>query len=239
MADNVVIEAFTELAPRYEEVVDRELREFWGLGYREFVNRLINTIPIDEGDVVLDVATGTAIIPLEIADKVGTRGQVVGLDITLAMLQHGHRNVKASGSTSHIRLVCASAMAMPFIESSFDVVICGLGMHHMDVPQMLFEMRRVLKRGGSLIMADVGASALWSFFGARWAKLLIARRYGPIQESARAKAEMEAFPNVRTAEEWRSILSKFGFIKAEINKIRPRLPWYPWGLFMRAVAEGA
>lgn len=233
---DVIIEAFTELAPRYEEVVDRELREFWGLSYEQFVDRLVGMMPINEGDVVLDVATGTALIPLRIADKVGVKGQVMGLDITPAMLKHGRKKVEAAGSSSCISLVCASAMATPFVEGTFDVVICALGMHHMDVPQMLSEMRRVLKKGGSLIMADVGASAFWrSFLGIALLKILLAR-YGLTHRSARGQAEIEAFPNVRTAGEWRTLLSGCGFTKIEIAEFRARRPWYPCALTMRAVA---
>jgi ubiquinone/menaquinone biosynthesis C-methylase UbiE len=237
MSDNdVVIEAFTELAPRYVETVDRELRQFWGLSYEEFVDRLIEVAPVNEGDVVLDVATGTALIPLKLVDKIGDRGRVVGLDITPAMLKHGRKNVEATGASSHINLVCASAMAMPFVEGVFDTVICGLGTHHMDVPQMLSEMSRVLKAGGELVLADVGASAFWrSFWGIALLKILLAR-YGLTRRSARAQAEVEAFPNICTAGEWRTILADFGFTKIEITESRARHRWYPCALIMRAMA---
>lgn len=238
MAGNdVVIEAFTELAPRYEETMDWELRELWGLGYEEFVNQLIETISIEDGDVILDVATGTARIPLAIATKTESTRQIVGLDITLAMLKYGLANLKAKGVTASTKLVCASAMDMPFVEGIFDVVICGLGMHHMDVPKMLSEMRRVLKTGGSLIMADVGASAFWrSFWGIALLRILLAR-YGLTHRSARGQAEKEAFPNIRTAGEWHTLLSGSGFTKIEIAESRARRPWYPCALIMKAAAE--
>jgi ubiquinone/menaquinone biosynthesis C-methylase UbiE len=238
MAGNdVVIEAFTELAPSYEETVDRELSHFWGLSYGQFIDQLVGMIPVNEGDVVLDLATGTALIPLEIADKVGVKGQVVGLDITLAMLRYAQKNVEAAGSSSCINLVCASAMDMPFVEATFDAVVCGLAMHHMDVPRMLSEMRRVLRRGGRLIMADVGASAFWrSFLGIALLKILLAR-YGLTHRSARWRAEIEAFPNIRTASEWRILLSGCGFTKIEITEFRARRPWYPCALIMKAVAK--
>lgn len=238
MADksDVVIEAFTELAPRYEKTVDQELRRFWGLSYGQFIDRLSGLVLLSEGDVVLDVATGTALIPLKVAHKVGVRGQVVGLDITLAMLRRAQKNAEAARSSSCINLVCASAMNMPFVEGTFDVVICGLGMHHMDVPEMLSEMRRVLKTEGQLIMADVGASAFWrSFWGMALLKILLAR-YGLTDRSARARAEMEAFPNIRTANEWHTILSGFGFTRIEITEFPARHRWYPCALIMKAVA---
>jgi len=234
--NDVVIEAFTELAPRYQETVNRELRQFWGLSYEELVDWLTEVASVNEGDVVLDVATGTALIPLKLVDKVGARGRVVGLDITLAMLKHGRKNVAATGSSSRINLVCASAMAMPFVEGVFDAAICGLGTHHMDVSQMLSEMRRVLKTGGHLIMADVGASPFWrSFWGTALLKILLIR-YGLTRRSARAQAEVEAFPNVRTADEWRTILSDFGFANIEVTESPARHRWYPCALIMKAAA---
>jgi len=235
---DVIIEAFTELAPCYEETMDRELGEFLGLSYKEFVDRLIEAASIKEGDVVLDVATGTALIPLRLADKVGARGRVVGLDITPAMLQHGRENVEATGLSSCISLVCASAMVMPFVEGDFDVVMCGFGMHHLDVHRALSEVRRVLKMGGKLIIAAAGVSAFWRSF--LWIALLkvLLIGYGLTQKGARVQAEVEAIPNFRTADEWHTILSDSGFAKIEIIKSQARRPWYPYALTMRAVAGG-
>jgi ubiquinone/menaquinone biosynthesis C-methylase UbiE len=233
---SVIIEAFTELAPRYEETMDRELGEFLGLGYREFVDRLIEAASIEEGDVVLDVATGTALIPLRLADKVGARGRAVGLDITPAMLNHGRKNIEATGSSSCISLVCASGMAMPFVEGAFSVVMCGFGTHHMDVPQLLSEMRRVLKVRGKLIVAAAGVSSFWRSF--LWIALLkvLLIGYGLTQKGARVQAEVEAIPNFRTADEWHTILSDSGFARIEMSKSRARRPWYPYALTVRAVA---
>ena len=238
MAGNdIVIEAFTEMAPRYVETVDRELRQFWGLGYEEFVDRLIEVAPINEGDVVLDIATGTALIPLNLVDKPGDRGRVVGLDITLAMLKHGRKNVEAAGSSSRINLVCASAMAMPFVEGVFDVVICGLGMHHMDVPRVLSEMRQVLKDDGALFIAAVGARSFWKPL---WVKAIIRSitwlYFMRTDNIIRAWAEATSLSNVHTAAEWRTILSGFGFVNIEITESPARHRWYPCTLIIKAVA---
>jgi len=236
--DDVVIEAFTELASSYEETVDRELRQFWGLSYRQFIDRLVGQVAINEGDMVLDVATGTALIPLKIAGKLGVKGKVVGLDITPAMLGYAQKNVATAGSGPAINLVCASATHMPFVENAFDVVICGLGMHHIEVSQMLSEMKRVLKGGGRLVMADVGATPFWrSLWGNILLRILLVW-YGLSYRSARAQAEMEAFSNVRTAEEWHTTLADSGFTDIEITEFPARRRWYPCALMMKAVAEG-
>ncbi len=98
---DVVIEAFTAMAPQYEEVVDQELRKVWGFSYREFVDWLIEAISVRDDDLVLDVATGTARIPLALVARTKVESRIVGLDITPAMLEYGRRDVDAKGLTPH------------------------------------------------------------------------------------------------------------------------------------------
>jgi len=235
--NNVVIEAFTELAPQYEEVVDQELRRFWGFSYREFVDWLIEAIPVRDDDLVLDVATGTARIPLALASRTKVESRTVGLDITPAMLEYGRRDVDAQKLSSRIKLVCASGMAMPFAEGVFDKVICGLGTHHMDVPQMLSEMSWALKAGGELVLADVAASPYWKLPGIKTIiRIIVLLYFLPGRKFARAWAEAIALSNIHTAAEWRTILSESGFANIEITESPARHCWYPRALIMTAVA---
>ena len=233
--DRIIVDAFTELAPRYQETMDQELRRFLGLGYEEFARRLIETVSINEADVVLDVATGTAFIPRKLAEKAGSSNHIVGLDITLAMLEHGRKMIETAGSSLRVQLVCASAMSMPFTGGIFDLVMCGFGTHHMDVPQMLSEVSRVLKTGGSLVIADVGASAFWrSFCGIALLRILLVIYRLRYMGSVRAQAEGEAFPNVRTAAEWRTMLSGLGFVDIDVVEFRARYRWYPGAFIIKA-----
>ena len=233
--DDVIIEAFTSLAPRYEEVVDSELRRFWGWSYRGLVRRLIETAAVREGDAVLDVATGTALIPRTLADQIGVRSRIVGLDITLAMLEHAQRALEARKSPSRISLVCASAMGMPFAEESFDVVICGLGAHHMDVPGALCEMRRVLRPGGNLALAIGSAPRFWKLPGIKALLRMVGFLYFlPSDGLARAWAEAGAVSNFHTADEWRAALSESGFTEVRITERANRRLWYPTPLLVKA-----
>lgn len=101
---------------------------------------------------------------------------------------------------------------------------------------MLAETRRVLKPGGRFLMADVGASAFWrTLCGSVLLRMLLIR-YGLAHRSARARAEVEAFPNVRTAGEWRALLAELGFAQIEVREFRARRPWYPSALTIQAVA---
>ena len=232
---DLVVAAFTELAPDYEPTVDGELRMFWGVSYRDFLARLLDVATVAGGEVMLDVATGTAYLPMQIADRLGPSGRIYGLDITPAMLASGAMKLDAGGHQARSSLVCGSALEMPLADASFDAVLCALGMHHIDVTGLVSEMYRVLRPGGRIVVADVCANAFWrSLAGALLLRILIVG-YGLALHSVRARAEIDAFDNVRTASDWRLLLADHGYTDIALHEVRPRFPWYPGGFIARAV----
>lgn len=256
MAQDNVIEAFTALAPYYEDTVDRELRLFWGVGYPEFVQRLLARLAIGAEERVLDVATGTGVVPAAILARMPPlrvhpdHGPVVGLDITPAMLSEARRRL---GPTERVQLVCGSGTAMPLAGRVFDVAVCCLGTHHMDVAALLAELSRVLRPGGRLVIADVCATPFWRSLPGRvmFALLLgfyslwlrIPRRsngleaYGVSMDRERARAEIEAFRNYRTAAEWRDLLGQYGFQPVEMSEIHALRRVYPGGILIVCTLE--
>ena len=104
---NAVLAAFTELAPHYEDAMGDELTALWGLDYREFVCELLGMGSIGSTDAILDVATGTAFIPRMLQDMAGYQGQVIGLDITPAMLTQAQSRIEDAGQLASTQLVCA------------------------------------------------------------------------------------------------------------------------------------
>ncbi|MFW6135588.1 MAG: class I SAM-dependent methyltransferase [Chloroflexota bacterium] len=236
MASSGVVEAFTALAARYEEEMDRELRMLWGVGYDAFVARLTELAEKVPGGRVLDVATGTARIPAAMADGSDGTGRIVGLDITWRMLTHGAARLRGAEGRPRIALVCASAMAMPLVDGSFDAVICGLGMHHMDVPTALGEMQRALTEGGRLVLITVGARRYWRAAPVRALMHGMTFLYFTLRgRGARARAEAAATLNIYTADEWHEMAAEAGFARIEVRpEFIPRRPWYPYGLILRA-----
>ncbi len=229
-----VTEAFTELASTYEETLDAEVRLMWGISYHQFVDRFIETIPIQNAEDVLDVATGTGVIPLRMAQRVPSRCRIVGLDLTPAMLGHAQSAVRAAGLTSLIQPLCASGMAMPFGERVFDVVTCGLGTHHMDVNQLVREMGRVLKPDGWLLVADVVASPFMrSVFGAIWMRTILVL-FGMTHSRSRYRAELDALAHLPTRGEWQALLDACGFHDVCITRLPPRRRFYPDALLIKA-----
>lgn len=231
-----VIEAFTELAPRYERVVDGELNRFWGWSYTEFVDRLIESTPIADGDTILDLATGTSVIPRRLVERVKKDLRIVGLDITARMLKRGKEKIDQDNANLNIHLTCGDAMVMPFSNESFNVVMCGLATHHMNVPRMLSEVRRVLKSGGRISLADAGGSSLWRLSVIKFIIRVAAFLYFlAVENISRAWAEAAAVSNIRTADEWESTLSELGFVDIQITILPSKRFWVPSPLILEAI----
>lgn len=225
----VVTEAFTELAPRYSDTMDLELHQYWGISYQAFIALTLKLAEVKPGDLVLDIATGTASIPIAVKKNAKQDNILVGLDITPEMLKQGKKEILERGAAEGTALVCGSAMEMPFQDGVFQAAICGLGTHHMNVPQMLSEAKRVLADGGRLIIADVCATPFWRSTLGKIVLRVLLLQYGLSHRSARSQAELEAFKNVRSVLEWEKLLRESGFRRVHIQELKPRRPWYPGG----------
>jgi demethylmenaquinone methyltransferase/2-methoxy-6-polyprenyl-1,4-benzoquinol methylase len=231
-----IIETFTELAPRYEEVVNAELNRFWGWSYAAFVNRLIEMTPVSESGKILDLATGTGVIPIKVITEGLNRGPIHGLDITRSMLVRARKKMIAEEIQDNVHLVCASAMEIPYASGSFDLVTCALATHHMDVRLLLSETCRILCKGGRLSIADVGGSELWKLPIVKFFLRIAAFVYFLINENmSRAWAEAEAVSNVRSKEEWFELLVQAGFQDIEITKLKSKHRWIPEPLVIQAI----
>ena len=96
------------------------------------------------GQRVLDVGTGTGVVA-EAAQEAAGDGTVVGVDQSLEMLSTGRR------SRPGVRLAAASAIDLPFRDSTFDAVLAGFVLSHFrKLDTALFDLIRVLKTGGRL-----------------------------------------------------------------------------------------
>jgi ubiquinone/menaquinone biosynthesis C-methylase UbiE len=233
--DNLIIETFSELTPRYESVMDSELNRFWGWRYNDFVDHLIDLTPIKPDDNILDIATGTTVIPRKIKDQITSNKPIHGLDITLAMLKRAKKIIASNYSPEDFCLVCASALAMPYKNQVFDVVLCGLATHHMDARVLLSEMERILQDHGKLAIADVGGSPMWNFPGIKFLVKLLTFIYFATQENVtRAWAEATAVSNIRLVDEWYDMLVEFGFKDISITRLRSKFFWIPKPMLIRA-----
>lgn len=234
-----VQEAFTELSSHYEEAVDGELNLFWGWSYHKFLEQLVSQTTILENQKILDIATGTLIIPKKILEQKVPGIQITGLDITESMLRQGRKQLEAEGNQSAINLTCADAMALPYVDGSFDVIVSGLASHHMDIPLMLSEMKRVLKPDGLLSIIDVGTSPFWELPIIKGLARVVAFIYFLLKENpVRAWAEALAMSNLRTPEGWEEDLQDAGFVGIKIVKLSSKYKWIPEPLSIQSQGNG-
>jgi SAM-dependent methyltransferase len=108
--------------------------------------------PLDAAMVVLDVACGAAHASEVAAPHVR---QVVGIDLTPALLTIGADRLRAAG-IDNVLLQEGHAAALPFVDGSFDLVFCRTALHHFPDPQRcIHEMARVCRPGGRVVLSDM------------------------------------------------------------------------------------
>jgi demethylmenaquinone methyltransferase / 2-methoxy-6-polyprenyl-1,4-benzoquinol methylase len=142
-------ELFAPLAPTYDRYA-RLLSFGQDPRWRGF---LVSRIEARPGDTVLDVATGTAAVALELTRRYGCR--VVGVDQSRDMLAEGRRRVEAVGLEGRIELVEAQAEGLPFEAKSFDALTFTYLLRYVDDPAAtLRELARVVRPGGRIAMLE-------------------------------------------------------------------------------------
>jgi ubiquinone/menaquinone biosynthesis C-methylase UbiE len=116
----------------------------------KWADDLVNRAQLHSGEAVLDIACGTGVVARLAAKRVGG-GQVTGLDLNPGMLAVA-RSVPSEGAS--ITWIEGSALDLPFLIKSFDVVLCQLGLQFFPDPQQgLREMRRVLSNPGRVALS--------------------------------------------------------------------------------------
>lgn len=104
---------------------------------------------------LLDVGTGTALIPIEYCRQEPT-GSITAIDLAREMLTLAERNVTRAGLSDRISLRLCDSKQLPFVDGRFDAVISNSIIHHIPEPiECLREMARVLAPGGLLFVRDL------------------------------------------------------------------------------------
>jgi demethylmenaquinone methyltransferase/2-methoxy-6-polyprenyl-1,4-benzoquinol methylase len=112
---------------------------------------------VGPGSRVLDVATGTGDLALELARRVSPTGEVVGSDFAEGMLDRA-RSKLAAADTGHVRprFEWADAMALPYPDGCFDAATVGFGARNFeDLARGLEEMARVVRPGGRVVVLEI------------------------------------------------------------------------------------
>src|SRR5204863_9192574 len=105
---------------------------------------------------VLDVATGTAAVAIELAQRVPLR-LVVGIDQSAEMLASGRERVARAGLASRVELREGQAEELPFADAEFDALTFTYLLRYVDDPSLtLRELARVVRPGGTIAALEFG-----------------------------------------------------------------------------------
>ena len=143
-------EMFTSIAPRYD-FLNRLLSVGQDKYWRQ---RAIDLLDPMENERILDVATGTGDMVIEVAKR-NLSVQIFGIDFSQRMLDLGRIKIARNGYNQAASLQIGSGECLPFADESFDGVICAFGIRNFaDVQLGLREFFRVLKPGGRVVVLE-------------------------------------------------------------------------------------
>ena len=116
--------------------------------FEPYATDLKTRIASMNGSRILEVAAGTGVVTRALAAVAQEGASIVATDLNQAMLDEA----AALGTARPVRWRQADAMALPFPDGAFDVVVCQFGvMFFPDKPRAFSEARRVLQAGGTFI----------------------------------------------------------------------------------------
>jgi demethylmenaquinone methyltransferase/2-methoxy-6-polyprenyl-1,4-benzoquinol methylase len=144
-------ELFAPLGPTYDRW-SRLLSLGQDPRWRRF---LVSRVDVGADETVLDVATGTAAVAIELARRTGC--SVVGLDQSPEMLAAGRERVQMAGLRERIQLVEGSAERLSFPDAAFDALTFTYLLRYVEDPAAtLAELARVVRPGGTIAALEFG-----------------------------------------------------------------------------------
>jgi len=132
---------------------------------------LVSRIDAGPTNTVLDVATGTAAVALELVRQKDC--YVIGIDQSAGMLDEGRRRVALAAATHKVRLQEGDARSLPFEDGQFDALTFTYLLRYVDdPPATLRELARVVKPGGTIAGLEFGVPrGVWRPLWEAWVRI--------------------------------------------------------------------
>jgi demethylmenaquinone methyltransferase / 2-methoxy-6-polyprenyl-1,4-benzoquinol methylase len=144
-----VEQMFDDIAPNYDKlnhILSFQIDNVWR-------KRVRNKLAPQQPQEILDIATGTADLAIELS-KLKPK-HIIGLDLSAQMLAAGEEKIKAKKLTHIISLEKGDSEAMRFEDNRFDAITVSFGVRNFEhLEKGLSEIHRVLKPGKAFIILE-------------------------------------------------------------------------------------
>ncbi len=142
--------AYNKIASEYDSSREGQFTRF-------HIKELSDTIDLREGDVVLDIACGNGTLLRELSKK--AKIQANGIDVSENMI------LAAKMRYSNMNFEVKTCFPLEWSDESIDVITVCCAFHHFDNPQgFVDECKRVLKKNGTVYIADPNFGTVLRFF---------------------------------------------------------------------------
>jgi demethylmenaquinone methyltransferase/2-methoxy-6-polyprenyl-1,4-benzoquinol methylase len=201
-----VREMFDSIAPRYD-LVNRIMTFRLDVRWRR---RTVRSLLIPKGNCVLDLASGTGDLCVELRNN---GFKPISVDVSLGMLQADH-----SGSPR----VQADILRLPFPDKSVDGITCGFALRNLiDLPTFFDEIARVTRVGGRIALLDVGVprNRLIRFGNSVYFGKIVPRIGGLLSNRAAYNYLPRSIAYLPSAEKLCSMITDAGFAEVEHHQL--------------------
>jgi len=107
------------------------------------------------GERLLEIGSGSGVLSRLLAPSLQPGGSIAGVDISPEMTVEAKRLALMEGSGSGIAFLNGAAESLPYQQASFEAAIAARMLLHVSDPEaIIFEMKRVVKPGGRLVVMD-------------------------------------------------------------------------------------
>ena len=179
--------------------------------------KVVSLVMDHQAKNVLDIATGTGDLAIQFAQS--GIDKVTGLDLSPGMLEIGREKVENKGLGNQVEMIQGDSENLPFEDNTYDAATVAFGVRNFEQLEVgLSEIRRVLKKGGLLVVLETSVPTKTPFkqgykLYTRFILPLIGRIFSKDRSAyAYLSESAAAFPY---GAEFNNILKKIGFIAME------------------------
>lgn len=137
--------------------------DIWGrLTEARARDRALELAEIQDGQHILEVAAGTGLAFYEIV-RHNPHGHNLGIDLSKGMLEKAEQRLEALGQANY-SLRVGTAFALPLEDESVDILVNNYMFDLIafeDMERVLAEFKRVLRKGGKLILVNMTEGERW------------------------------------------------------------------------------